>query len=168
MKCHCPFIAMSSGRSGECLYIDETFQCDEIEINPGNSDAWCHRMVSQGMDATYPVEDGVIISLGIRGESVKLELTKSRYTDNNRLALILNHVDSGELWCVLTVNMPNDSLEEGEFFVKTWSENADTTTALIEQTNLFENTGRIVPAGYANACVWKFKSPETLSQMREN
>ena len=98
-------------------------------------------------------------------ENVELELKKGKYT-NGRLAIWLEEPKTGEPWCKLTVNMPEDHLEDGEFFVKTWSENADTSTALMSQTDLFENTGRIVPAGYANACVWRFQDPKTLDQMR--
>jgi len=99
-------------------------------------------------------------------ETVELELKKGKYQFSRRLVIALIEVESGELWCILTVNIAELPLEDGEFFVKTWSENADTTKALIEQTNLFEDTGRIVPAGYANACVWRFQDPETLNKMR--
>jgi hypothetical protein len=105
------------------------------------------------------------VKLNISGIGIiELELKKGKYM-NGRLVIWLEE-QTGVPWCKLTVNLPDDNLEDGEFFVKTWSENADTTTALIEQTDLFENTGRIVPTGSANACVWKFKNPKTLDQMR--
>jgi len=106
------------------------------------------------------------VTLDIPGVGfTELELKKGKY-GNGRLAIWLEEPKTGEPWCKLTVNMPEDHLEDGEFFVKTWSENADTTTALMCQTDLFSNTGRIVPAGYANACVWRFQDPKTLDQMR--
>ena len=105
------------------------------------------------------------VKLNISGIGIiELELKKGKYM-NGRLAIWLEE-QTGVPWCKLTVNLPDDNLEDGEFFVKTWSENADTTKALIEQTNLFEETERIVPTGYANACVWKFQNPETLNKMR--
>jgi len=107
------------------------------------------------------------ISMQLTGHiPIEVELRKGRYT-NGRLAICLIEVKSGEPWCDLTVNLPDSELDDGEFFVKTWSENADTTTALIEQTDLFINTGRIVPTGYVNANVWKFKHEGTLERMEE-
>ena len=96
---------------------------------------------------------------------VELELRKGKYT-NGHLAIRLIETKSKEPWCDLTVCLVDAELDDGEFFVKTWSENADTTTALIEQTDLFVNTGRIVPTGFVNANVWKFKDPTTLDKMR--
>jgi len=110
----------------------------------------------------------ITVRLDILGiGAVQLELKKGVYA-NGRLAIMLEEAETKEPWCVLTVNMPDDNLEDGEFFVKTWSENADTSTALMSQTDLFENTGRIVPAGYANACVWKFKDKETLERIESH
>ena len=108
----------------------------------------------------------IIATLNLHGRMRELELKKARYA-NHRLAIQLIEVESKEPWCMITVNMVDDELADGEFHIKTWSENADTTTALIEQTDLFINTGRIVPAGHCNACVWRFKDPETWLKMRD-
>jgi hypothetical protein len=97
---------------------------------------------------------------------VELELQKARYS-NNRLAIQLIHIVSGQLWATLTVNLPEDELDDGEFFVKAWSENTDTAQALLEQTGVFVDTFKSVPTGFVEAEVWKFADPKTLDSMNE-
>lgn len=97
---------------------------------------------------------------------VELELQKAKY-GNGRLAIQLIHTESGEPWATLTVNVPNAELDDGEFFVKTWSENWNTANALMEQTDLFIDTFRSVPTGFVEAVVWKFADPKTLDTMRQ-
>ena len=55
MKRRCPF---SLSFAFECVYRDNGI-CDEIEINPGNSDAWCYEMVEKGeaVDTSDRVEE---------------------------------------------------------------------------------------------------------------
>ena len=97
---------------------------------------------------------------------VELELQKARYS-NNRLAIQLIHIVSGDVWATLTVNLPDDELDEGEFFVKAWEENKYTAHALMTQTDLFVDTFRTVPTGFVEAEVWKFANPKTLDNMDE-
>ena len=97
---------------------------------------------------------------------VELELQKAKYS-NGRLAIQLIHIVSAELWATLTVNLPEDELDDGEFFVKAWSENKDTAQALLEQTGVFVDTFRSVPTGFVEAEVWKFADPRTLDSMNE-
>lgn len=95
---------------------------------------------------------------------VELELQKARYS-NYRLAIQLIHIVSGELWATLTINLPEDELDEGEFFVQAWGENKDTAHALLTQTDLFVDTFRTVPTEFVEADVWKFANPKTLDNM---
>ena len=95
---------------------------------------------------------------------VELELQKASYS-NNRLAIQLIWTQTGEPWATLTVNLPDVELDEGEFFVKAWSENKDTARALMEQTDLFVDTFKTVPTGFVEAEVWKFNNPKTLDFM---
>lgn len=67
------------------------------------------------------------------------------YYDNGRLAIRL--VTEDEPWATVTVNLPDDRLNHGEVFVKTWAENADTVIALLE-AGWLERTGRVVQSGF--------------------
>lgn len=97
---------------------------------------------------------------------VELELMKASYS-NNRLAIQLIDIPSNEPWAMLTVNLPDATLDDGEFFVKTWAENWNTANALMVQTDLFVDTFKSVPTGYVEAMVWKFADPKTLDNMRQ-
>jgi len=72
--------------------------------------------------------------------------------ENGRTAVILN----GPLGAmVLSVNLPNEPLEDEEFFVKGWSENEE----IIEDCRpYFIDTGKRVPTGFVTAEVWRFKN----------
>lgn len=74
--------------------------------------------------------------------------------DNDRLAIQL--FKDLEPYATITVNLPNDYLDEGEFFVKTWAENED-ITAILKQSDIFIDTGRRVSTGFVQAEVWRFK-----------
>ena len=83
---------------------------------------------------------------------------------NGRLAIQLVSADScegilsaGEPVGMLTVNIPSAELEDGEFLVKTWSENEDLAGGALA-SGRFVDTGRRVPTGHVEAQVWRFKS----------
>lgn len=90
----------------------------------------------------------------------KLFICSSKY-DNERLALVIYPTPNtrGAAYCVLTVNLPKKHLEEGEFFVKTWSEN-EVITNFLRKSGIFEDTGKRVLTGFVEAEVWKFKEEE--------
>jgi hypothetical protein len=82
-----------------------------------------------------------------------LELYQSTYM-NGRLALFLE-APGHELFATLTVNLPDEHLDEGEFFVKTWSENRPLAVFALS-SGLFEDTGRRVQSGLVQVPVWRF------------
>jgi len=47
MKCRCPFLLSFKF---ECVY-KENDTCEEIEINPANSDAWCYNMIEKACES---------------------------------------------------------------------------------------------------------------------
>ena len=49
MRIACPF-ADEFFMTIDCVYM-KTQECGEIDINPGNSDAWCNRMIWKGIGA---------------------------------------------------------------------------------------------------------------------
>lgn len=73
---------------------------------------------------------------------------------NGRLALqIVSKI--GEPIAKLTVNLPNEHLEEGEFFVKGWSEN-EVIISDVLASGIFEDTGKRISLGFVQAFVWQF------------
>jgi hypothetical protein len=49
MECKCPFISLFE-ESHTCVYMGEGGICDQIDINPGNGDAWCSEMIELGIE----------------------------------------------------------------------------------------------------------------------
>jgi hypothetical protein len=87
-----------------------------------------------------------------KGKTVFFKTTT--YGNNSRLAIKLESL-RGNIG-ILTVNLPGEHLEEGEFFVKTWSENVELSKASFD-TGLFINTGKRIPTGFVEAQIWKLK-----------
>ena len=110
----------------------------------------------------------VIININIEGVgSSKTELKKGTYS-GGELALRLIDTEDNTPFATLTVNLPDYKymLKEGEFFIKTWSENASLTKALRESDKIFINTGRKVTIGMnVTAEIWKFADPEILDRI---
>ena len=79
-------------------------------------------------------------------------IVENRY--GNRIALDLRSMD-GEPIARLTVNIPEASLEKGEFFVKAWSENERIAEDCLK-SGLFWDTGKRVQTGWVEAQVWRF------------
>jgi len=77
---------------------------------------------------------------------------------NGGLAVSLIAVADGQPIAKLSVNLPEaaDQLGEGEFFAKTWSENAPIVGPALA-SGLFEDTGRRVATGFVEAQVWRLK-----------
>ena len=83
------------------------------------------------------------------------KLVIHQYPNNGRICILL--LDGQQLpIATLTVNIPDKPLKEGEFFVKTWSENQEIAKDCLASGH-FINTGRQVQTGYVMAQVWKFK-----------
>lgn len=64
----------------------------------------------------------------------KDQVFKGNYQSNDRTALkiIDDHNDYPELVAIATANLPNESLEPDEVFIKDWSENEGVLNDLIE------------------------------------
>jgi hypothetical protein len=85
-------------------------------------------------------------------------VSKESYTKNNMPAITLyvKTKDGLEPWIDLTTNIDSASLllGEDEILVKTWSENESMIKPLLG-CGLFEDTGRRVRCGFAEAHIWK-------------
>ncbi len=84
---------------------------------------------------------------------------------NGATAIQLRGPD-GEPVGTLSVNVPESAgeLADDEFFAKTYSENAHFVQPALD-SRLFEDTGRVVRAGYLRFPVWRVcKAPHARSQ----
>lgn len=84
------------------------------------------------------------------GETLLCKAAFDRYT-NGRLALTLLYWDEEmEGWfphAKVSVNLPDQHLNEGELFIKDWAENEPIVAALVE-AGWLKDTGREVLSGY--------------------
>ena len=101
-----------------------------------------------------------MINIAFEYKRQDLYILDSKYA-NGRLALVIHPTSTGggPAYCVLTVNLPNDKLEHGEFFVKTWSENEGIANHL-RVSGIFTDTGKRATTGFTHAEVWKFNNGE--------
>lgn len=79
---------------------------------------------------------------------------------SNKRLVIEGVYDEGS-FAVLTVNLIDNKLDDGEFFVKTWSENEEFARCAME-TDLFIDTGKRVKTGFVEAQVWKLANNVTF------
>ena len=79
---------------------------------------------------------------------------------NGRLC-IMAMCDDGQTMGKLTVNIPEVHLREGQYCIKTWSENEELARLCME-TGLFEDTGIRIPQGMVEAQVWEKKEGVNL------
>jgi len=103
----------------------------------------------------------------------EVHIQELKYVNNNRLALQLVQIGWGNLYNLyvdkpkaviaplgmLTVNLSEEELSDGEFFVKTWGENEEISVEALA-SRLFIDTGRRVKTGWVKAQVWRFNPEE--------
>ena len=94
------------------------------------------------------------VEFKIEGTPVEFEV---KTYSNNEPAVLIICKDDGSRYGVLSVNLPDITLEPDEFAVKTWSENEELSIAAME-TGLFEDTGKRIPSEFVKAQVWKLKN----------
>src|SRR5512137_3128851 len=92
-----------------------------------------------------------LMTIKYKGRS--LDVMKGQYINTGRDAIMLQK-KNGEPFAVLSVNMPDILLEEGEICIKTWSENAE-IAAFMKTTSLFEDTGKRFETGFVIGQIWK-------------
>lgn len=95
------------------------------------------------------------VSVNAYGKEHNLYLLQQQY-GNQRIAITAHDAADGGPFGTVTTNLPDFPLEEGEFFVKTWSEN-QWVPQLLTNCNLFEDTGKRMPTGFVEAQIWKLK-----------
>jgi hypothetical protein len=83
---------------------------------------------------------------------------------NERVALLVES-RNGEPYATLTVNFPEQALDENEFCVKSWSENTELVKACYatQLVEMFEDTGKCTDA--MNSPIWRF-TPEIAEYIK--
>ena len=76
----------------------------------------------------------------------------ANYANGREAYLVVNWW--GDPFMKITVNLPGEPLQPGEFFVKTWGENREFIAESLA-LGLFVDTGRRVPTGHCEAAVWR-------------
>ncbi len=92
----------------------------------------------------------VIGQIHVGGRELML---RARAYRNGRLVVAVVGSE-GEPWGVLTVNLPDVPLQEGEILVKTWDENAPFREPALA-SGRFVDTGGRVPINHVSAEVWR-------------
>lgn len=94
-------------------------------------------------------------AFGINVGTVRI-VQKAQYHDGTPVVDVMCY-DQGyeELFARLTVCVTGSILQDGEYLVRTWSENEWAHNLL--EAGLFEDTGKRVATGYCNAEVWRLK-----------
>lgn len=82
------------------------------------------------------------------GQECKVEM--SRYSDDLQRDAILLYCSDGALMAVVTVNIPEAMLQDGEVLIKNWSENEGIYEALMAAGIIGAAVGSY-PAGHARA-----------------
>lgn len=91
----------------------------------------------------------------INEEQFYLSLHQETY-ENGRIAYLI--MQNGEFVCDLSVNLPDEPLNDNEFFVKTWDDVNKIINQEVLKIGLFVKTERTVQAGYATAEVWRLNT----------
>lgn len=98
-----------------------------------------------------------MLTLPYKGSALKpvFAYYVDEYGNQARPALQLVDATTGEHWATVTVNLSDDPLEPGEFFVKDWGGNEPIIEAL-EDAGWLVPTGRAVPTGHVYAKVMRY------------
>jgi hypothetical protein len=99
-----------------------------------------------------------LLTMTAFGEEFILLPVLSTYSMKDRLAISFLIAESGEPFAAMTVNLPDQHLNEGEVFVKHWSEGAPLFAALISE-GWIEDTGREVLSGFVAPKVCRLAGP---------
>lgn len=75
------------------------------------------------------------------------EVHFSKYTGNDRVAIILTDKDTGEPYATASVNLVNQELAPDEVAIKNYSEGEGMLNDLVD-AGIVEDTGREVGSGY--------------------
>ena len=78
-----------------------------------------------------------------------LELYFSRYTNNDRLAMLLRDPETGEAWATCSVNLVEYDLPKNQMFLKNWG-GQEGLPECLEKLGIVELLGFTVPSGWVD------------------
>jgi hypothetical protein len=97
--------------------------------------------------------DGKLLRVNLFGTACDTVFDVQSY-HNGRPALQLIDAADGGPFGVLTCNLPDIPLEDGEVIIKNWSENEDIAKAALA-SGYFKDTGKRVATGFVEAQIWR-------------
>lgn len=121
------------------------YSCREKE----DADAKSEKEVREMAMKDWPEKIGEVVFKGMN-----ISIHRENYK-GGRVAIIL--MEGKMPFTVLSTNLSKEGLADGEFFVKNWSENEEIAPFILENTDLFEDTGIAVDTGFVQAPIWRFK-----------
>lgn len=101
------------------------------------------------------------------GKPCKVNLYGTEYTvqlqvagtyDNGRIAIQAIDTSDRSPFGMVSVNIPNAPVNEGEFCLKDYSENEGWARAAVDACGLFEDTGRSGASGHVVVPIYRLKS----------
>lgn len=96
------------------------------------------------------------MSKSLRFAGFNCIVERSRYSNNNRTALLLIDAEDGEPVATATVNLPEVEMAPGEVAIKNWSENEGMVEVLV-QAGVIEPPHREIALGYVIAPVCRIR-----------
>jgi hypothetical protein len=90
------------------------------------------------------------------GKRYEVFIYVDKYLDGKATVIRLIELANLEPFATLTCNIPGVKLEPDEVLIKRWSENEQVANDALA-TGWFEETGKIVPTGFAIAEIWRIK-----------
>jgi len=90
------------------------------------------------------------------------EVYFSKYTNNNRVAIVLQDKETGEPYATASVNVVHADLKPDEVAIKDYSEGEGMLNDLVA-AGIVEDTGKTVPSGYVDIPIARLlKKPSWL------
>jgi hypothetical protein len=88
------------------------------------------------------------------GKTLNLDITVETYSNGN-LGLVA-YAETGELWSVISTNIPEANLIFGEVCIKTWSENKPWVEQVLNQLSEdLSDTGVVIETGFVRSPVYR-------------
>lgn len=101
-------------------------------------------------------------NIPVKHKGENLAAVFNKYQNNDRTAILLVDAETGELWTVATVNVPEENISDDEVIIKDWSENEGITDALID-AGIIEEPHDMVICGLVVADICKLKIKPTFT-----
>lgn len=89
------------------------------------------------------------------GKGTVVEAVFHRYVGSNNVAIQLVQCDTGEQWCMASVNVPGSPLPDHLVAIKTYSENEGVDTILVSAGVIHPEPVRYLACGHATTPIFR-------------